>query len=46
MKSLSFRDVKRRMVIKRKVEYEPEGITKEPTFLFMKVACSMVKVVI
>lgn len=45
-KSFSFREVKRRMVMKRMAEKEPEGILKEPTFRFMKVACSMVKVVI
>ena len=34
------------MEINRKTEKEPDGMTKDPTLRFMKVACSMVKVVI
>lgn len=45
-KPLSFRDVKRRIVMKRKTEKEPEGTTKDAMCRFMKVACSTVKVFI
>lgn len=45
-KSRSFREVKRRMLMNRKVEKEPEGIVKDPIFRAMILACSTVKVVI
>lgn len=45
-KTLSFKEVKRRIDINRKTEKDPAGMTKDPTFRFMNVACSMVNVVI
>lgn len=46
MKSFSFRDVKRRIVMKRKADKEPDGIVKLWILRFMNVACSMLNVVI